>query len=95
MLELSNRIENFNKLEWRKICDIHMLLALKAKFLQNKDLGSFLKSTGECVLVGANPRDKILEVRFIFRQSRHLGQSKWCGNEWTLGTSCKGRQNLQ
>ena len=56
--QLSHIIENFNKAEWMKVCDTHMLIALKAKFSQNKDLCSFLKSTGECVLVEANPRDK-------------------------------------
>ena len=56
--QMSNHIFNFNKDDWRKVCDKYMLVALKAKFTQNEHLGDFLKGTGEHILVEANPRDK-------------------------------------
>ena len=54
---LGRKVENFNPKVWNSMSSSYMETALKAKFQQNVGLGTFLKSTGQKLLIEASPAD--------------------------------------
>ena len=76
---IGKRIRNFKKEEWNKVRDSHMHIGLTAKFTQNADLGSFLKQTGQKLLIEANQSDSYWEVGLPLGDKDVWEPKKWKG----------------
>ena len=59
---MGKKVKKFNEVTWKQEIDNILLNGLGAKFTQNTDLSSFLKTTGSNVLVEANSHDKTFAV---------------------------------
>ena len=57
--KLGRRVANFNQAVWEEHRFHIVVQANEAKFSQNEEMGHFLISTGNQVLVEASPRDRI------------------------------------
>ena len=82
---LGRKVENFNPVVWNKASSAYMEAALMAKFQQNDDLGTFLKNTGNKLLVEANPTDQYWGVGLSLDDGSLWDQTKWKGKN-KLGT---------
>ncbi len=56
---LGRKVKNFDADVWTAKCRDIVTVGNAAKFRQHSELGEFLLSTGECVLVEASPYDRI------------------------------------
>lgn len=65
---------------WNTRCDEMMSLALELKFTQNKQLGSYLCSTGDKLLVAADVNDVYWGVGLRSKDERCADPDEWQGN---------------
>ena len=54
---IGKTVANFDRTRWRLVANSFMKAILKSKFSQNQHLKDFLLSTGDKILVEANPHD--------------------------------------
>lgn len=77
--ELGRNIRNFNQQLWDKLKILVVAQGNYQKFLQNKELYSYLMSTSRRTLVEASPYDNIWGVGISQESDRILSEGNWTG----------------
>ena len=78
-MRLGNKTKNFSKLQWKEVSTEYMRQGLQAKFTQNDSLRSFLKNTGNMLLIEANPFDRFWGAGIGLNDSDIWTESRWKG----------------
>jgi ribA/ribD-fused uncharacterized protein len=77
--KLGRKVKNFDQKEWLTAGYDAMVDVNYAKFDQNKDLKSLLKSTEDKIIVEASPYDIIWGIGLHWEDDRVLDESQWRG----------------
>jgi len=77
--KLGRQVRGFDQTEWERRRAEIVVRGSEAKFGQNRDLGRFLLSTGDLVLVEASPRDRIWGIGLAAGDERARQPSRWRG----------------
>ena len=91
---IGKKIHNFKREEWDKVRDSHMYTGLVAKFTQNEDLRSFLKQTGNKLIIEANPSDSYWGVGLGLGDTHVWDPKKWKGGNKLGSLLCELRESL-
>lgn len=75
----SSQFEGFSTMQWDVISEGIVIRAAMSKFLQNKEMGNLLLSTGDKILVFANPLDGEWGIGMPAGDPLAADPSKWKG----------------
>ncbi len=92
--ELGRQVKNFDEARWNKECFQIVVTGNLAKFKQHRDLGEFLLSTGEKVLVEASPYDRIWGIGLEAEDPRAQKPQQWRGTNLLGFALMEVRQHL-
>ena len=76
---LGRQVSGFSQKIWEEKRGSIVVEGNRHKFLQNSDLGQFLLSTGDAVLVEASPHDKIWGIGMKYSDKDIEDPTKWNG----------------
>ncbi len=76
---LGRKVRNFDKEQWKDVCEEIVYEGNYAKFTQNYDLKKILIETENRVLVEASPYDKIWGIGLSQSDPRALDPEQWQG----------------
>lgn len=82
---MGKQVQGFDRVKWENQVPEVLLRGLKAKFLQDKYCGEFLKKTGDKVIGEANPNDSFYGIGIGLRSMNVWNKSAWGHN--LLGAS--------
>lgn len=91
---LGRLVENFKFNVWIKHAFDIVLSGNNAKFSQNKEIGDYLKSTGDKHIVEASPYDKVWGIGMDQNHPDILDPSKWKGENLLGKVLMKVRDNI-
>lgn len=74
------RVRGFSEAEWAAARYEIVVAGNLAKFTQNDDLGRFLASTGDMVLVEASPLDRVWGIGLDASDERAASPARWRGS---------------
>ncbi|MEI3038411.1 MAG: NADAR family protein [Victivallales bacterium] len=77
--KLGRQVHNFDPVVWDKVKFHHVIAGNDLKFSQNRDLGDFLLSTGNAVLVEASPCDCVWGIGMGKDDPDSRNPEKWRG----------------
>ncbi len=77
--KIGRKVKGFNDEEWDKVKYPVVVLANICKFLQNPELGDFLRDTGDAVLVEASPYDTVWGIGMPETDADCLDPTLWKG----------------
>lgn len=76
---LGRRVRNFDEAVWNKNRYSIVVSANAEKFAQNPELGRFLQSTGNLILVEASPVDRVWGIGLVKEDDRASNPDYWLG----------------
>lgn len=76
---LGRQVSNYNNTVWNGIRQIVVYEGLLAKYTQNEELKSFLKSTGDTMLAECAVNDRIWAIGISMTDPNRFYMSKWQG----------------
>ncbi len=76
---LGRQVSNYNNTVWNGIRQIVVYEGLLAKYTQNEELKSFLKSTGDTMLAECAVNDRIWAIGLLMTDPNRFDMSKWQG----------------
>jgi len=91
---LGRLVENFDFNVWIRYAFDIVLSGNNAKFTQNIEMGDFLRSTGDDVIVEASPYDKVWGIGMDQHHPDILDPSKWKGENLLGKVLMKVRDNI-
>lgn len=78
--QLGKSVAGFDRDKWEKAVPEVLLKGLRAKFIQNKLCGDFLKNTGNKVIGEANPNDPFYGIGMGLKDSNVWDKTAWAHN---------------
>ena len=91
---LGRKVSNYDENMWNGIRQIVVYEGLLAKFSQNQDLKSKLKSTGNALLAECAVKDCIWGIGFSMKDPDRLDRTKWKGKNLLGYTLMMVREHL-
>lgn len=91
---LGRSVKNFDKDIWEKHAKDIVTKGNIAKFSQNEDLLSFMKTTKDLILVEASPYDRIWGIGLGEDDPDIEDESKWQGTNWLGECLMRAREVL-
>ena len=76
---LGRKVKNFNEILWTENSCRIVYNGCLLKFSQNPELGQFLLSTGDKLIVEASPYDKIWGIGLSATKAKKIPQNEWPG----------------
>lgn len=76
---LGRQVSNYNNTVWNGIRQIVVYEGLLAKYTQNEELKSFLKSTGDTMLAECAVNDRIWAIGLSMTDPNRFDMAKWQG----------------
>ena len=91
---LGRKVSNYDENTWNGIRQIVVYEGLLAKFSQNQDLKSKLKSTGNALLAECAVKDSIWGIGLSMKDPDRLDRTKWKGKNLLGYTLMMVREHL-
>ncbi len=88
------RVKGFDAAIWDNNCKKIVSKGIYYKFSQNGDMGDYLVSTGDKILVETNPHDKIWGIGITAHEASRSLPSQWPGTNYLGKCLMEVRANL-
>jgi len=92
--KIGRRVKNFDKNKWNRFSREIVYEGCYAKFSQSKELGKYLISTGNKILVEASPYDCIWGIGLNMNDPKAMDPDQWRGKNWLGETLMRVRQSV-
>lgn len=91
---LGRMVANYEEKDWNGVRQLVVYEGLRAKFLQNEDLKSRLKATGDAILAECAVKDSIWGIGLSMTSLDRFDKSKWRGQNLLGYTLMMVREGL-